>query len=122
MRVPGAECFNGDGIEPVRVDLALNRVHPVTSVPHYKIHLAARSILPVKYVFISVLTAQGIQHQVFPQQATIILSDVVPALFKSNKPGIEGITLGTADHLAFAAAMKRGQQEHRVSNLQGFEV
>lgn len=44
-----------------------------------------------------------------PQQAAVLLADLLPTAFVGDEAGVEGVTLGAADDFLLAAAVEGRQ-------------
>ena len=87
-----------------------------------KVHLVTLLIAPVAYGCVRKLCLQVFKDQVFPQNATILCPQWIPAAGVTNEAGIEGIHLRLLYQLVLATSVVGPHQGHGVCDLQGADM
>lgn len=58
----------------------------------------------------------------FPQEAPILGSDMLPAAFERDEAGVEGVALRAAHDLLLAIAVERLEEPHHMGGDQGLDM
>ena len=82
----------------------MHQIHAAFGAANDEVHFAPGFVLPIEHIVFREACQQGVQHQMLPEQAAVVIADGVPATLVGDEASVEGLAFGAAHDLLPAAA------------------
>ena len=116
------ECVQVGGIEVRRGPLALDGHWLVPSPGQDEVNFMSTFVAPIQDVTALATSHHLVQHEVFPQRAEVISTQVLPAAVVRDRPCIKPIHLGCRDNLGRPMGAERANDVCDEGGLQHVEM